>query len=157
LWSLARIANRKTYLERETKPPAIKSRPSLRGQRSCSARLARPAPHAMLDPTDRALVHPISPSKVLSPLSSHQGSPDFTNLFVRQLGERVLFPSYTSPVPQAVGRVAGVITDIKVLRPVVSPVIVAVAHKLVGAEQPTQDHAHHGAMQHDLTLTCSSL
>ena len=67
------------------------------------ARLARLATHAVLDPADRALVHPTGPGKVTTPLPSRQGSPDFTNLFVRQLGERVLFPSYTSPVPQAVG------------------------------------------------------
>jgi hypothetical protein len=43
-------------------------------------------------------MHPINPSKVTAPLSSGQGSLDFTNLLVRQLGEWVLFPSYTSPV-----------------------------------------------------------
>ena len=102
-------------------------------------------------------MHPTGSGKVTTPLSSGQGSPDFTNLFVRQLGERVLFPSYTSPVPQAVGRVALVIADIKVLRPVISPVIVAMADEFVTAELPTQDHAHHRAMQHDSAFPYPSI
>ena len=107
----------------------------------CSARLARLTTHAVLDPADQALVHPTGSGKVTTPLSSGQGSPDFTNLFVRQLGERVLFPSYTSPVPQAVGRVAGMIAGIQIVRPVVPRVVIAVADKLVAAELPAQDHA----------------
>jgi len=126
-------------------------------RRSCSARLARPAPHAVLDTADRAPMHPTGSGKVTTPLSSGQGSPDFTNLFVRQLGGRVLFPSYTSPVPQAVGRVAMVIADIKVLRPVISPVIVAMADEFVTAELPTQDHAHHRAMQHNSAFSYPSI
>ena len=126
-------------------------------RRLCSARLARLATYAVLDPADSAPVHTMGFGKVPTPLSSRQGSPDLTNLFVRQLGERVLFPSYTSPVPQAVGCIAGVITKIQVVRPVVSPVIVAMADEFVTAKLPTQDHAHHRAVEHDLTLTCSSL
>ena len=82
-------------------------------------------------------------------LSSRQGSPDFMNLFVRQLGERVLFPSYTSPVPQAVGCVALVIAEIKVVRPIVLKVVVAVTDELVTAELPAQYDGHHGAVEHD--------
>jgi hypothetical protein len=102
-------------------------------------------------------MHPTGSGKVTTPLSSGHGSPDFTNLFVRQLGGRVLFPSYTSPVPQAVGRVAMVIADIKVLRPVISPVIVAMADEFVTAELPTQDHAHHRAMQHNSAFSYPSI
>ena len=123
--------------------------PGETARRSCSLRSARLATHAVLDPADRTLVHPTGSGKVTTPLSSGQGSPDFTNLFVRQLGERVLFPSYTSPVPQAVGRVALRIAQVKIARPVVPRVIVAMADELVAAELPAQDHAHHRAVQHD--------
>jgi len=111
----------------------------------------------VLDTADRAPVRPTGSGKVTTPLSSGQGSPDFTNLFIRQLGERVLFPTYTSPVLQAVGRVAMVITEIKVLRPVISPVIVAMADEFITAELPTQDHAHHRAMQHDPAFSYLSI
>src|SRR5512135_1002421 len=102
-------------------------------------------------------MHPTGSGKVTTPLAPRQGSPDFTNLFVRQLGERVLFPSYTSPVPQAVGCVAMVIADIKVLRPVISLVIVAMADEFITAELPTQDHTHHRAMQHDSAFSYPSI
>jgi hypothetical protein len=60
-------------------------------------------------------------------------------------------PSHTSSVPQAVGRVAGVITEIQVVRPVVSRVIIAVADELVAAELPAQHHHHHHhrTVEHD--------
>ena len=133
--------------ERRLRSVAIGSGGTTR--RSCSARLARLATHAVLDPADRAPMHPTGSGKVTTPLSSGQGSPDFTNLFVRQLGERVLFPSYTSPVPQTVGRVALWIAQVKIARPVVSPIIIAMADELVAAELPAQDYHHYRTMQHD--------
>jgi hypothetical protein len=54
----------------------------------------------------------------------------------------------TSPVPQAVSHIAGVITEIQIIQPVVTRIIIMVADELVPAELPTQDHHHHCAMQH---------
>ena len=50
-----------------------------------------------------------------------------------------------------------VIADIKVLRPVISPVIVAMADEFVVAELPTQDYRHNRAMQHDPAFSYLSI
>jgi len=60
-------------------------------------------------------------------------------------------------IPQAISRVAEPITQVKVPRPVVSRVIVAVAYELVAAKLPAQDHRHHRAMQHDSASPCFSI
>src|SRR5208337_5456039 len=145
--AFARIANRKMHLEHEAKPPAIKSRPSLRCWRWCSVRLGRLAPHAVLDPADRALAHTIAFGKGSHPLSSRQCRTDLADLNILNHRPReTVPPPRLTTIPQAVSRIAEVITQVKVIRPVVTRVIIMVADQLVPAELPTQDHAHHRNM-----------
>ena len=126
-------------------------------RRSCSARLARPAPHAVLDTADQALVHPNNSGKVPHPLAPRQGRSDLADLIVKNLGGRVVISPHMSPVPQAVRRAAVPITRVKVFRPVVFHVIISVADELVAAEQPAQDYRHNRAMQHDPAFSYLSI
>src|SRR5208337_5109838 len=99
-------------------------------------RFARLAPHPVLDPADRALMHAVDRGEIHPPLTSRQSQTDLPNLSIQNLRKRVVISPQTSPVPQAINRVAGVITEIEILRPVVGLVIVTVADELVAAELP---------------------
>jgi hypothetical protein len=53
----------------------------------------------------------------------------------------------TSAVPQAIRRIAGMITKAKVVRQVVACVVIAVAYEVVAAKLPPKDYAHHRSVQ----------
>jgi hypothetical protein len=101
----------------------------------------------VFDSADRAAMNAVSSGEVHSTLTPGQGQTNLADLNLQNLRERVPIALQTATVPQAIRQVAGVITDIKILRPVICLVIVAVADKLVAAEQATQDYRHHRAMQ----------
>ena len=93
----------------------------------------------MLDPADCALVHTIDSGKLPYTLTPRQGQSDLTNLSILDPRTRVAVSPHTPPVPQAVDRVAMVIAEIQVVRPVVTRIIIMVADELVPVELPTQD------------------
>ena len=130
--------------------------PSGTTRRSYSARLARLAAHAVLDPADRALVHTIIFGKGPHPLAPRQGRLDLTDLSIQNLRTRMVISPQMPSVPQAVSRIAGVIAQVKIARPIVSRIIIAVADELIAAELPTQDNGHYRAVQHYLPLLCHS-
>ena len=125
-------------------------------RRSCSLQSARLAPHAVLDPADSAPVHAVDSGDIHSSLTPRQSQTDFADLSVQNLRTRVAVAPRLATVPQTVSHVAGVITEIQIIRPVVTRVIIVVADELVPAELPTQDNGHYRAVQHYLPLPCHS-
>jgi hypothetical protein len=92
-------------------------------------------------------VHAVQAGKVHTPLTLRQGQTDLPDLSILNLRTGVPVSPQTSTVPQTVNHVAGRITEVKVVWPVVRLVIVAVADELVATELRAQDHAHHRAVQ----------